>query len=205
MKRRDSNKGKFINEKGKITWGNIIVRVIFALLFLVLIFYLYNRLVISNVEVNAFVEQLYDDLGFWGISLYVYLCDTFVLPLTPDVIFPLIADEWNIIQITFFIGTASVLGGLTGYWIGRLLSLIKFINRFTSKIGRSHHQLIKEKGAWAIALAALTPIPYSTVCWSAGILKVDFKKVVIASLVRYPRMLIYYYFFVAGFHIIGIL
>ena len=41
--RRDSNKVSFINEKGKIKMGNIIVRVIFALLFLVLIFYLYNR------------------------------------------------------------------------------------------------------------------------------------------------------------------
>ncbi|MDC7237459.1 MAG: VTT domain-containing protein [Sphaerochaetaceae bacterium] len=205
MKDNNDQQHTFLKENGKIKWTKLISRTLIAVLFIFILFLLYDKLFKTNVRANDIATQLYNDLGFHGVALFVYLCDTFLVPLTPDVMFPLVASDWNPLQITLFMGTASFLGGLSGYWLGHLLDRIKIIDRLAQKIMGTHKVLIHKKGAWAVVLAALTPIPYSTICWTAGILKVDFKKVALASLVRFPRMLIYYYLFRAGTHLIAFL
>ncbi len=204
---RDNNdqQHSFLKENGKIKWTKLISRTFIAVLFIFILFLLYDKFFRTNIRANEIARQLYNDLGFHGVALFVYLCDTFLVPLTPDVMFPLVASDWNPLQIALFMGTASFLGGLSGYWLGNFLSHIKPVFRLSEKIMGTHKVLIHKKGAWAVVLAALTPIPYSTICWTAGILKVDFKKVVLASLVRFPRMLIYYYLFRAGTHLIDFL
>jgi len=101
------------------------------------------------------------------------------------------------------LGTASFIGGIMGYWIGRFLSRIKFINKHVDKLVGSHKAFIEDHGAWAIVLAALSPLPYSTICWAAGVIKVDNIKIVLACLARYARMILYYYIFIGGLSIIS--
>lgn len=205
MNKKENEKHTFLKENGKFDWKKIIIRTFFMLIFIFLIFILYDKIFRTNVTANTLATELYNDLGYHGVALFVYLCDTFIVPLTPDVMFPLVSADWSPWQITFFMGSASFLAGLSAYWLGHLVSLIKVIDNVANKIMGSHKVLIHKKGAWAVVLAALTPIPYSTICWTAGILRVDFKKVVLASLVRFPRMLIYYYLFRAGIHVLNFL
>lgn len=205
MNDKDNTKHTFLKDDGKIAWKKLIIRTFFMILFIFILFLLYDKIFRTNVKANEIAKKLYNDLGFHGVALFVFLCDTFIVPLTPDIMFPLVSSSWSPLQITFFMGTASFFGGLCAYWLGHLVYKIKIVKNIANKIIGSHEVLIHKKGAWAVVLAALTPIPYSTVCWTAGILKVDFRKVIFACLVRFPRMIIYYYLFRAGIQIINFL
>lgn len=46
-------------------------------------------------------------------------------------------------------------------------------------------------GLLALALAALTPLPYSLVCWACGATKVRTVPFILVSLLRVPRVAIY--------------
>ena len=56
----------------------------------------------------------------------------------------------------------------------------------------SGRRLIRRYGTWAVALAAFTPLPYSTISWLAGMLGVPPGKYALASLLRAPRFALYY-------------
>ncbi|MDC7244243.1 MAG: YqaA family protein [Pleomorphochaeta sp.] len=201
----DKEKHTFLREDGSIAWGKLVFRTFIALLFIFVIFIIYDKVIRSSVQTSTLAQDLYNKLGHFGVSLFVYLCDTFIVPLTPDIMFPLVSSNWNILEITLFMGSASFLGGISAYWLGHLLSKIKIVDKYANKIMGSHKVFIHNKGAWGVALAGLTPIPYSTICWTAGILKVEFKKVIFACLVRFPRMILYYYLFIAGAQITNFL
>jgi membrane protein YqaA with SNARE-associated domain len=205
MKDKDDKKHAFLKEDGRISWPKLIIKTFFMFVVIFGIFLIYDKVLKSSVRATMFANNLYENLGYKGVALFVYICDTFIVPMTPDVMFPLVSSQWSIIQITMIMGTASFLGGISAYWLGRSVSLIKIVSRTSERIMGSHKILIHKKGAWAIVLAGLTPIPYSTVCWTAGILKVNFIDVLFACLVRFPRIMIYYYLFKAGVQIINFL
>ena len=92
-----------------------------------------------------------------------------------------------------------MLGGIGGYWIGRLLGHLKIVQQVTGGFSKDGRRLISRYGEWGIVLAALTPIPFSTVCWISGMVKVRFLYVVFATFARIPRMIIYYLALMAGF------
>jgi membrane protein YqaA with SNARE-associated domain len=52
--------------------------------------------------------------------------------------------------------------------------------------------LIDRYGYWAVALGALTPIPFSITCWSAGMLRLGFGRFLLVALLRVPRFVGYY-------------
>lgn len=201
----DDKKHSFLKEDGSIAWKKLFFRTLIAVLFIFIIFMIYDKVVNTNETTNSIAKELYNSLGHFGVSLFVYLCDTFIVPLTPDIMFPLVSENWSIIEITLFMGSASYLGGISAYWLGHLLSKIKSINKLSNRIMGTHKTFIHKKGAWGVAIAGLTPIPYSTICWTAGILKVEFNDVALACIVRFVRMILYFYLYRAGASIISFL
>ena len=89
-----------------------------------------------------------------------------------------------------------------GYWSGRLLGHLRFIRMVTVNFSEDGERLINRYGAWAVVLAGLTPIPFSTVCWMAGALKMHWGTMLLAALSRAPRMVIYYLIFKGGFSLL---
>ena len=49
-------------------------------------------------------------------------------------------------------------------------------------------ELVRRYGAYALALTALTPLPYSLGCWACGALKMRFSLFLWVSLLRIPRV-----------------
>lgn len=198
----NKNKGskephEFLGKDGSIKWSKLLIKTIITIFVVVGIFLLYEYFFADKGSNDQIAKKLYDDLGVHGVTLFVFLVDTFLVPITVDVIFPVIVD-WSPYKIVLILGTASCLGGFCGYWIGRLISKIKFIHKIVIKIIGKHSEIIHHYGEWGVVLAALSPIPYSTVCWASGILDLDYRKVFLACLARFPRMLLYYYIFVGG-------
>jgi len=141
------------------------------------------------IAAGAWLKQHF---GLLGIGIFGFLVDMIPTIISPDVIFAFTTD-WPIISLLLVMSTASVLGGMSGFFIAQKLGHFKRINNFVSNFSPRGQKLIKKYGVVAIILAALTPIPYAHVCWIAGLMGMSPSKVFIGSLFRFPRMIIYYF------------
>jgi len=78
---------------------------------------------------------------------------------------------------------ASVLGGIAGYWLGLRFGR-PILHRFVSPAkADSAERLFNKYGAWAVVVAAITPIPYKVFTISAGVLNLELKKFIFASVI----------------------
>lgn len=193
----------FTNSDGSIRWKKLLFRTLIGIAFVIALLLVYeNFFGIGGANDDSIAKMAYEKMGTLGVFFFVLIVDTFIVPMTVDVMYPLVI-AWSSVKIMLVLGTASFCGGILGYWIGRFLSRIKFVNKIVDKLVGSHKTFIEDHGAWAIVLAALSPLPYSTICWAAGVIKVDNRKIILACLARYARMILYYYIFIGGLSIIS--
>lgn len=143
-----------------------------------------------------------DKAGLVGVFVFVLAVDTFVVPATLDIVFPFTVD-WNPVPLLATISVASVLGGIWGYWIGRLLYFLPFVRKTVGGYYERGATLLERYGSWAVVFAALTPLPFSTISWIAGMLHISFRKFALAALWRIPRVVGYWALLQAGLAVMG--
>ncbi len=184
---------------GSIDWRQLISKMVVAICAFMLIYVIGMYLLRDKYAIiGQWVET---HLGFGWIFLFVFMVDMLIVPMSVDLIFPLVM-ELDPVKLLAVMGFASILGGYGGYWIGRLLGKIPLIRKFTDGFSQRGEQLFRRYGVWAIVIAGLTPIPYSTVCWIAGMLKTPPLWTFLACFSRIPRMILYYLLFKAGLMVI---
>ncbi len=142
------------------------------------------------------MRELYHELTDWtlgladndwaiGLLALIAFSESVVFPIPPD---PLliaigIASPESAIWVAAMVTLASVCGAFVGYWLGRKVGrplLRRLISE--SKIERAE-ALFDRYGSWAILVAAFTPIPYKVFTILAGILGLEMKRFLIASLI----------------------
>ncbi|MCH3916910.1 MAG: hypothetical protein LKE40_05510 [Spirochaetia bacterium] len=202
-RKRDRNEDvqhqPLFREDGTVDWKKLILRSLVIFLVVLAIIVAYQQFIKGHQNFDV-ARKLYRKFGERGVMLFVFLVDAFIVPMTVDVIFPLII-AWSPLKVMLILGTASCAGGYFGYWIGRFLSHFPWVHRLIGKIEGKNRSFIYKNGAWGIVLAALTPIPYSTICWAAGMLCVARRRALLACTARYARMLIYFLLLKGGLHL----
>jgi membrane protein YqaA with SNARE-associated domain len=140
------------------------------------------------------------NFGGGGVALGFYLPDAFTIPLPNDVVTVLaLAGGMHFFEVTLFATAGSIAGGCTGYWIGRALRRTKMVRRVLERGGGIAQQTLTRHGVTAVAVAALTPLPYSIFCWAAGAGKVDFRAFLVVSVpLRFVRAAGYLYLIQLG-------
>ena len=78
---------------------------------------------------------------------------------------------------------SSVVGAIAGHWIGRRFGRPLLYRLVSPKKIETVERMFRRYGAWAILAAAATPIPYKVFTISAGILDLDKRTFILASLV----------------------
>ena len=78
---------------------------------------------------------------------------------------------------------ASVAGAVVGHWLGRRLGRPLLYRFFAEDTVLRVERLFQRYGAWATLIAAFTPLPYKLFAIAAGVLDLDRKTFVIASLI----------------------
>ncbi|HAF86880.1 MAG TPA: hypothetical protein DCG32_11080 [Sphaerochaeta sp.] len=190
------SKESYLLEDGTLNI-KVLVRRTLSLTASILVLYLLVMKLLSFTAIgkSEVLKQFVLDFGVKGVAIYVYLVDLLVLPLSVDFIWAFVM-AWNPLQAIFVMGTSSVAGALSAYLIGRLVGLIPPIKRWVMKVSGTHaEKLIAKYGVWGIVISGLTPLPYSTICTVAGVVKLNPYLFFLASLVRYVRMAIYYFIF----------
>lgn len=163
----------------------------------ILVLYLLVMKLLSYTSIgqSEVLQQFVLDFGVRGVALYVYLMDLLVFPLSVDFIWAFVM-AWHPLQVILVMGTSSVAGALSAYLVGRLIRCIPPIRRWVMKVSGTHaEELIAKYGVWGIVISGLTPLPYSTICTVAGVVKLNPYLFFLGTLIRYVRMAIYYFIF----------
>lgn len=145
-------------------------------------------------ELDAITSYVFAEFGIVGVAVALFITDSFVSPLPPDSLLILIARSeyhkyWP--QLIAFLGAISCVAGYVGYSLGLLFSRTNIFSSL-GKVREQSQERILKFGSWAIVLGALTPIPFSITCWTAGLMHLPFRHVWWPCLLRIPRYVLYY-------------
>lgn len=149
--------------------------------------------------ITMVAHRIVESLGLVGIFFGVLAADGLMFPIPPTTyLFIAVAANVPIIPVLIVCAVASFLGGALAYLLGPTLQRVPFINRRIEAFRPRGEALFKRWGGWTIAIAAVTPLPFSLVCWFAGIYRMPFARFISVSVVRAPRLLVYYGIFTLG-------
>ncbi len=181
-------------EKGRIK-AYVVIGTIPIILAFIAFLILIKRIGRQNFE--AISALINGHLSLFAMCTYIWVTDTFILPLSPMFVFPmLIQYPWYIaIPAT---AAASALGGISSYFIGRLLYKIGFVRRASEKAREKWGSYIDRYGTLFVLAGSILPLPFSTICMAAGVMHHNALKVSLSSCTRVLRMAIYYYMFYLG-------
>jgi membrane protein YqaA with SNARE-associated domain len=124
------------------------------------------------------------DYGVWGL-IVVSFADSSFFPIPPDVLLiPLaIANPENALLYAFYTTTASVVGSLFGWWIGKKLGRPILVYLFSEQRVQKVEEYFKKYGPMALLIAGLTPVPYKIFTIFAGVSGVRIRTLVIWSII----------------------
>ena len=136
-------------------------------------------------ELSNWIREFAEtDWAFLILFVTAFLEST-ISPIPPDPLpIPMGILQPNLaIWLGVLCTVASVMGAVVGHWLGAQFGrpiLGKFVSE--GRI-RSAESLFDKYGVWAVLIAAVTPIPYKVFTILAGVLKLDMKRFLIASII----------------------
>ena len=146
-----------------------------------------------------FANWIVTDLGYAGIFLGVFLADALTLPIPPDTyLLTAVATDSPPLNVLITIIGGSLFAANIAYVIGPHVARLPYLGNRVEYFRSQGEELYQRYGVWTLVLAALSPIPFSVVCWFAGIYRMPYPKFFLATLARIPRFLGYYFLFVLG-------
>lgn len=138
-------------------------------------------------------------LGPIGIFFGVLAADGLTFPIPPtSYMFVTAAADAPVLPAVTAACIASLFGGSLAYFVGPFLTRVPILGRRIEFFRPRGQDLFDRWGLWTIAVAAITPVPFSIACWFAGIYRMPYRKFLAISLIRAPRMLAYYAIFALG-------
>ena len=142
-------------------------RTLMVLVGLVLVLFVVGAIFRDEVVAGsvAFVETF----GPMGVALGFFIPDATALPLPHDVF--LAAGRLGGLSfgtIVVWASTGSILGGCTAYGVARMLAGTDWFEKRSGKKVQQARALFEKYGAAALALSAVSPLPYSLLAWASG-------------------------------------
>ncbi len=111
--------------------------------------------------------------------------ESIFFPVPPDVLLIGIAvlEPERALWLAGIVTVSSVAGAVVGHWLGRRWGR-PLLHRLVSPAKtETVERLFRKYGAWAILLAAFSPVPYKVFAILAGVLELDRRSFVAASAV----------------------
>ncbi|MEO1273713.1 MAG: VTT domain-containing protein, partial [Myxococcota bacterium] len=137
--------------------------------------------------------------GLMGCFVGVLASDCLMLPIPPDTyLVASITANISPLAVLPVVCLASLIGGQLAYLLGPYLESQPFFKRRLEPFRDRGKALFRRWGILAVAIAAWTPLPFSFVCWFAGIFKMNYLHFTLTTLNRIPRFILYYYLIVLG-------
>ncbi|MCX4242484.1 YqaA family protein [Paraliomyxa miuraensis] len=130
-----------------------------------------------------------DELGGPGIAVGFLVPDAFTVPIPNDAFLALgRAGGMPTVPLVAWALLGSVSGGSIGWLIGRALRRTRGLDRFLTGRGAGLDRALRRRGPWVVAIAAITPLPYSVSAWAAGSTAMPYPTFFAVSLLRVVRI-----------------
>ncbi len=141
---------------------------------------------------TAFARWYVGLTGLPGLLVAASVLDMVPQPVPSDVFmgFAHIAGrDFFSIGATTTVG--SILGG-TVAWLGARWAADRGpVRRYLAGPGAGVFALVQRYGTLALAVGAISPLPFSVTCYAAGAIKMPYRRFVLVCLLRGPRMFFY--------------
>jgi membrane protein YqaA with SNARE-associated domain len=148
---------------------------------------------LARDELEALGRAFVRRLGLPGIFAGVFLADAFSFPIPPQFyMLTAIAGGGSQVAAMITICFASLLAGHTGYRLAGRLARVRVLARRIEASRPKIDRLFERYGYWAIAVGSLTPIPFSVLCYLAGLYRMPPRLFTAMLLFRVPRLLVFY-------------
>ena len=129
---------------------------------------------VAGIIPRAWIDWTMDSAESFGlIGLFVVSATEAVIqPIPPDLVaWPMALGADSLLHATaivLFATLGSVLGSLGGYWLGSFAGEL-LLTRFVSKPSIRRLEILMERhGSFGVFFAALGPVPYKALAWTAG-------------------------------------
>lgn len=133
-------------------------------------------------DLLAWAKDIFVPFGEVGLFAMAF-AESVAFPIPPDIILISLAlinpDVALLYGAVASIG--SIAGGIAGYFLGLKGGRAVARRLFSEGILWKVERYFEEYGAWAVLIAAFSPIPYKVFTIASGIARLDFKRFVIAS------------------------
>lgn len=131
--------------------------------------------------------------GYWGMALGTLLADGFHFPIPPQFYMLLsIASQSSVYGSLTVIAAASVLAGVVGYSAARFVASSAWVAARTQRSRQLLERAVLRFGARAALVASLLPIPYSILCYVAGLNRMPVRFLVLICACRVPKLILFY-------------
>jgi len=129
---------------------------------------------VAGIVPRAWIDWTIDSaesLGLVGLFV-VSATEAAIQPIPPDLVaWPMALGADSLMHVTaiiLFATLGSVLGSVGGYWLGSVAGDL-LLTRFVSKSSiRRLELLMKRHGSLGVFFAALGPVPFKALAWTAG-------------------------------------
>lgn len=147
---------------------------------------------------TLFAQMFTERFGLAGVFVGTLLTDTMMLTHEP-LMWAGYAGGLGFWPVYWTTTLASVLAGPLGWVYGRVLGRSAWVQDL---FARNHlHAFLHKYGVWAVAIAALTPFPYSLATWASGAAHVPLRSVILGSFFRVPKVMFYFALIVFGWNL----
>lgn len=158
---------------------------------------LFGILIGDHIAVAA--HLVIETLGLLGVGACVFAAEVFGLPVPPSTYtFAAIAGDSPVTAILLISFGTSIAGASLAYLLGPYIGRLPVIRDWLERFRSDGEMLFQKWGIWTVGIAAITPLPFTICCWLAGIYRMAYVPFFAATLVRVPRLLLYYAVFSLG-------
>lgn len=143
---------------------------------------------------EAFGGTFIELFGTFGLLLGTFLADGFHFPVPPQ-FYMVVATSSGMSAVTALtaITAGSLLGGLVGYRLAGRLARFEFVARRLERMRALAERALSRFGTGSAVFASLLPIPYSVLCYLAGLHRLPLRFFLVLAACRIPRLLLFYY------------
>lgn len=147
-------------------------------------------------ELIAIAQAVYHALGVPGLAIALFLTDSVFSPMPPDVLLVVVANSalhasWPVVLPAT--GVISATAGNFGWFLGKTLARVRWAAPFVARIRIRYESQIRRFDRWAVILGAITPLPFSLTCITAGALGMPWRRLAPVTLLRIPRFVVFYW------------
>jgi membrane protein YqaA with SNARE-associated domain len=152
----------------------------------------------AEAAARLFVQKL----GIWGLALGTFLADGLYFPVPPQFYMLLaLAAHTRTSSALVAICIASLLAGAVGYRLAALAARSRWFEKKTKKERELLSAAYERYGYRAALIASLLPIPYSMLCYAAGLSGLPLRFVGLLSLCRIPKLLGFWWLIALGWRL----